>query len=138
LLKIKVRRYCPILRNQHVSFSPSDGASRCHHLKVDRPVLSHLDLLELISLDALPRYKEQVDFSLLYPLIIETAKKATENDPKQMQTGPAVRGDQVLSHLDLLELISLDALPRYSDLPLLQALFAFALETIVLIWQSRL
>ncbi|MDP9803032.1 Rossmann-like and DUF2520 domain-containing protein [Acinetobacter calcoaceticus] len=38
--------------------------------------------------------KEQVDFSLLYPLIIETAKKATENDPKQMQTGPAMRGDQ--------------------------------------------
>lgn len=38
--------------------------------------------------------KEQVDFSLLYPLIVETAKKATENDPKQMQTGPAMRGDQ--------------------------------------------
>lgn len=38
--------------------------------------------------------KEQVDFSLLYPLIVETAKKATENDPKHMQTGPAVRGDQ--------------------------------------------
>ncbi|MFH3579155.1 DUF2520 domain-containing protein, partial [Acinetobacter baumannii] len=37
---------------------------------------------------------EQVDFSLLYPLIVETAKKATENDPKKMQTGPAVRGDQ--------------------------------------------
>jgi len=37
---------------------------------------------------------EQVDFSLLYPLMIETAKKATENDPKHMQTGPAVRGDQ--------------------------------------------
>lgn len=37
---------------------------------------------------------EQVDFSLLYPLMIETAKKATENDPKQMQTGPAMRGDQ--------------------------------------------
>ncbi|SEO53753.1 Rossmann-like and DUF2520 domain-containing protein [Acinetobacter sp. yr461] len=38
--------------------------------------------------------KEQVDFSLLYPLIIETAKKATENDPKHMQTGPAMRSDQ--------------------------------------------
>jgi len=37
---------------------------------------------------------EQVDFSLLYPLIVETAKKATENDPIQMQTGPAMRGDQ--------------------------------------------
>lgn len=37
---------------------------------------------------------EQVDFSLLYPLIMETANKATQNDPKQMQTGPAMRGDQ--------------------------------------------
>lgn len=39
-------------------------------------------------------HAEQVDFSLLYPLIVETAKKATENDPMQMQTGPAMRGDQ--------------------------------------------
>ena len=37
---------------------------------------------------------EQVDFSLLYPLMLETAKKATQNEPKQMQTGPAMRGDQ--------------------------------------------
>ena len=37
---------------------------------------------------------KQVDFSLLYPLIIETAHKATQNDPKQVQTGPAIRGDQ--------------------------------------------
>lgn len=35
-----------------------------------------------------------VDFSLLYPLILETAKKATVHDPKTVQTGPAVRGDQ--------------------------------------------
>ena len=48
--------------------------------------------------------KEQVDFGLLYPLILETAKKATENDPKQMQTGPAMRGDQniLTIHQDLL------------------------------------
>ena len=37
---------------------------------------------------------EQVDFSLLYPLLLETADKATHNEPKQMQTGPAMRGDQ--------------------------------------------
>ncbi len=36
---------------------------------------------------------QQVDFSLLYPLILETAHKATQNDPRQMQTGPAMRGD---------------------------------------------
>ena len=37
---------------------------------------------------------EQVDFSLLYPLILETADKATKHNPKTMQTGPAMRGDQ--------------------------------------------
>ena len=37
---------------------------------------------------------QHVDFSLLYPLILETANKALHNDPKQMQTGPAMRGDQ--------------------------------------------
>lgn len=37
---------------------------------------------------------QQVDFSLLYPLMLETAQKATQNDPRQMQTGPAMRGDQ--------------------------------------------
>ena len=37
---------------------------------------------------------EHVDFSLLFPLMLETANKATLNDPKHMQTGPAVRGDQ--------------------------------------------
>ncbi|MBJ9956369.1 Rossmann-like and DUF2520 domain-containing protein [Acinetobacter courvalinii] len=37
---------------------------------------------------------EQVDFSLLHPLILETANKATANDPKDMQTGPAMRGDR--------------------------------------------
>lgn len=37
---------------------------------------------------------QHVDFSLLYPLILETAQKATKNDPRTMQTGPAMRGDQ--------------------------------------------
>ena len=37
---------------------------------------------------------QQVDFSLLYPLILETTNKAVQHDPKQMQTGPAMRGDQ--------------------------------------------
>ena len=36
---------------------------------------------------------KQVDFSLLYPLIVETANKATQNDPELVQTGPAIRGD---------------------------------------------
>lgn len=37
---------------------------------------------------------QQVDFSLLYPLILETADKAVHNAPQLMQTGPAMRGDQ--------------------------------------------
>lgn len=35
-----------------------------------------------------------VDFHLLKPLILETAQKAVQNDPQNMQTGPAMRGDQ--------------------------------------------
>lgn len=48
---------------------------------------------------------EQVDFSLLSPLILETAQKATQNDPKQMQTGPAMRQDQNIlqMHQQMLE-----------------------------------
>ena len=37
---------------------------------------------------------KHVDFSLLYPLIQETANKALMNNPKDMQTGPAMRGDE--------------------------------------------
>ena len=48
---------------------------------------------------------KQVDFSLLYPLILETAQKATQSDPKIMQTGPAMRGDQniIAMHSKMLE-----------------------------------
>ncbi|EOQ68956.1 Rossmann-like and DUF2520 domain-containing protein [Acinetobacter pittii] len=62
--------------------------------------------------------KEQVDFSLLYPLIVETAKKATENDPKQMQTGPAMRGDQniLAMHQDLLAQAERDDLKQVYQL----------------------
>ena len=35
----------------------------------------------------------QVDFSLLHPLMLETAFKATQFAPSNVQTGPAVRGD---------------------------------------------
>ncbi len=48
---------------------------------------------------------QQVDFSLLYPLMLETANKATQHDPRQMQTGPAMRGDQniINMHEQMLE-----------------------------------
>lgn len=46
-----------------------------------------------------------VDFSLLYPLILETADKATLFNPKDVQTGPAVRQDQQIlqMHQELLQ-----------------------------------
>ena len=48
---------------------------------------------------------QQVDFSLLYPLILETAQKALQNPPRLMQTGPAMRGDQNIlnRHQQMLE-----------------------------------
>ena len=39
---------------------------------------------------------QNADFALLYPLMLETAQKATQADPKTMQTGPAMRGDSTI------------------------------------------
>ncbi|MDY6487211.1 Rossmann-like and DUF2520 domain-containing protein [Acinetobacter faecalis] len=48
---------------------------------------------------------KHVDFSLLYPLIQETANKALANNPKDMQTGPAMRGDEniIQMHQEMLK-----------------------------------
>ncbi len=47
----------------------------------------------------------EIDFDLLKPLILETAKKAADMDPQNAQTGPARRGDRdtIEKHLRLLE-----------------------------------
>ena len=47
---------------------------------------------------------EQLDFDLLKPLIIETAERIKEKSPSMVQTGPAVRHDNVTieNHLALL------------------------------------
>ena len=46
-----------------------------------------------------------LDFNLVRPLILETAEKAQTSLPAAVQTGPAVRGDQITmdNHLKLLE-----------------------------------
>jgi predicted short-subunit dehydrogenase-like oxidoreductase (DUF2520 family) len=48
---------------------------------------------------------EDVDFSILQPLILETAEKAFFLNPHLSQTGPAQRGDQTIiqKHIELLE-----------------------------------
>lgn len=49
--------------------------------------------------------KENLDFRLLYPLILETAQRIQLFSPAQMQTGPAARNDEVTiaKHLSLLQ-----------------------------------
>lgn len=46
----------------------------------------------------------ELDFELLRPIILETAKKAQNNIPKDVQTGPASRNDKktINRHLELL------------------------------------
>lgn len=39
---------------------------------------------------------QAVDYQLLLPLILETAQKASQFEPQQVQTGPAKRGDVVI------------------------------------------
>lgn len=49
--------------------------------------------------------KYNLDFSLMYPLLVETAEKAQKMSPSSAQTGPAYRGDQsvIKSHLEALK-----------------------------------
>ncbi len=46
-----------------------------------------------------------LDFEMLKPLIIETANKIKSDFPKNLQTGPAIRGDEktIQNHLSLIE-----------------------------------
>jgi len=48
--------------------------------------------------------KKNLDFEILHPLIKETAQKAIENSPKNVQTGPAIRKDEktINKHLEKL------------------------------------
>ncbi|HWS01630.1 MAG TPA: DUF2520 domain-containing protein, partial [Prolixibacteraceae bacterium] len=49
--------------------------------------------------------EQQIDFNLLRPLILETAQKAMQFSPPDVQTGPAARGNRQIQeqHLKLLE-----------------------------------
>ena len=49
--------------------------------------------------------EEGIPFQLLLPLILETASKVQQHSPTEMQTGPAIRGDQntLQRHLDYLQ-----------------------------------
>lgn len=49
--------------------------------------------------------KEKIAFSNLLPLITETANRLTTGSPKNLQTGPAIRGDKITmqKHLKILQ-----------------------------------
>lgn len=48
--------------------------------------------------------KNNISFDILKPLILETALKALSENPSEIQTGPAFRGDEatILKHIELL------------------------------------
>ena len=50
--------------------------------------------------------KNEIPFEILHPLILETATKIVDLNPKEAQTGPAKRNDQevINSHLELLNM----------------------------------
>ena len=49
--------------------------------------------------------KQELDFDLLLPIIKETAAKITSGNPRSLQTGPAIRGDEdtIKNHKRLLK-----------------------------------
>lgn len=57
--------------------------------------------------------KENLSFDLLRPLILETAEKIQEHPPAEMQTGPAIRGDEATIQRHLLYL---EKFPEYQSL----------------------
>lgn len=46
-----------------------------------------------------------IDFDILWPLVNETVSRLKQNNPEEMQTGPAIRNDQVTinKHLEMLK-----------------------------------
>ena len=65
---------------------------------------------------------QHLDFELIRPLIAETAAKVQQELPSQVQTGPAVRGDQqiIQKHLEILQ-----------DQPQLQEIYRLLSQSIV-------
>ena len=66
--------------------------------------------------------KQDIDFELLRPLILETAEKVQQSFPTDLQTGPAIRNDEITmdNHLQLL-----------NDEPQLQQLYKLLSQGII-------
>jgi predicted short-subunit dehydrogenase-like oxidoreductase (DUF2520 family) len=66
--------------------------------------------------------KQQMDFEMLRPLILETAQKVQNRLPAEVQTGPAVRNDEntIAAHLQML-----------NDKPALKSIYALLSQEII-------
>lgn len=95
--------------SDHVNFLPS-GKRKILHLSAvfacNMPNYLYSIAQELLE-------QNDIDFELLKPLIMETADKAIEMDPREAQTGPAWRRDDRIleKHLSLL-----DRFPEYREI----------------------
>ncbi len=63
---------------------------------------NYVNFMNVIAADILQR--ENISRDILFPLIRETMEKLIEDDPKHVQTGPAVRGDHgtLQKHVEVL------------------------------------
>jgi predicted short-subunit dehydrogenase-like oxidoreductase (DUF2520 family) len=66
--------------------------------------------------------RKNIGFELLFPLIEETTRKAVENNPSLMQTGPAVRGNVNIMN---------DHIRLLSDYPEWQKIYNFVSQAIL-------
>lgn len=66
--------------------------------------------------------QNQMEFSMLRPLILETAQKVLEQEPRSVQTGPAVRNDEgtMATHMQML-----------GDMPMLQEVYTLLSQGII-------
>jgi predicted short-subunit dehydrogenase-like oxidoreductase (DUF2520 family) len=65
--------------------------------------------------------KENISFEIMHPLVKETLRKALENNPAEVQTGPAVRNNEAIlnKHIE-----------RLATLPAYRKIYIFASESI--------
>jgi predicted short-subunit dehydrogenase-like oxidoreductase (DUF2520 family) len=114
----------PVIRDFALSISPqvqeADDATR---LKLHAAATSVNNFTNWLYTQAeLFCGREQLDFSLLYPLIAETSQRLQRYSPREVQTGPAIRGDQgtIRRHLEVLN--------NYKDLKELYQLFSLQIQ----------
>jgi len=96
-------------------------STQVHHLNGEKRKILHLSAVfacnftnHLYALANQLLVKNNLDFEIIRPLIAETADKVMANLPENVQTGPAIREDNITinKHLDML-----------SDLPELQEIY---------------